>query len=188
MRVIALIGAFVALCAQNANAEAQNDCECERFPMEPEECVVLCLPHLADLGSYTYEEPGEYPRANVMASDAAKQIYGIGFPVTTEGHPVLSATLYDDPDRFGWTDVSNQPSKVGAIAVWPTMSGLVVKDTTDDPVDGQGTVTVLYPSHKLKGKLRELSAEFLGEGVPPKFVVPASALRDTVPNEIESES
>ena len=173
---------LLGLCMLTTNAAAQQDCDCARWPWEPPRgCNEVCrLAVVSALDSYTYVQSTEFPRANFMASAAAEEIYGQGFPVTEFGLPVPSSTLYDDPERFGWTDVSSLASKEGAIAVWPTMSGLVVGDDTGDSADGQETIEILYPSHMRDGELVIGDSEWLGEGATPRFLVPTSALEDTI--------
>lgn len=188
MRNTTYLGVFMLLCAITTNGLAQETCDCVHWPWESG-CTDSCRGDVEpQLGSYTYMEPGEFPRSNYMASDATELIYGPMFPRTEYGFPVLSATLYNDPENFGWTDVSTLSSKEGAIAVWPTMSGLVVEDDTEDPAAGQGNVRVLYPSHRRGGELTISDARWLGEGAEPKFLVPTVALRDSILDLFEPDS
>ena len=179
MRIMTVAGTVLILFGITTNAEAQDICDCAHFPWKPPQCREICTNRVwasLDSESYTYTEAGEFPRANFMAKDAAELVYDQDFPTTEYGFPVLSSTLYNDPERFGWTDVSALPSKEGAIAVWPTMSGFVVNDDTEDPAASQGDIRVLYPSHIRGGVLTIGNVRWLGEGAAPKFIVPTSAL------------
>ena len=184
MRVMAFTGAVLALCVITTNGVAQDDCDCVLWPWRPTSpCTEICRDRGqagVDSDSYTYQQPDQFPRANFMASDAARLIYDQGFPETEYGFPVLSSDLYTDPERFGWTDVSAMPSKEGTIVVWPTMSGLVVDDVLEDSTAGLGNVQVLYPSHSKGGELTIGSARWLGKGARPKFIVPTSVVRNSV--------
>ena len=193
MRYIKNATFVLIFCAITLVADAQEDeCDCAHFHWEPEPpCFEICRNRVVaalESQSYMYTADGEVPRANIMASDAAEVIYGQGFPETEYAFPVLSSTLYNDPEALGWTDVSAVTSKVGAIAVWPTMSGLVVEENSIDPVAGETDVLVLYPSHARGGELTIGNANQLGEGAQPKFLVPTSALSEALLDQVESES
>lgn len=192
MRVVTLAVSILAVCATGVLAAERDDCDCVRFPWEPNPpCVQICrAPAIAALapGAYTYDGVNSVPRANIMASDATKEIYGQEFPLTTYGFPVQSSTLYHHPEDLGWTDVSTLPSKVGAIAVWPTMSGLVVEDDGDNTAAEYGGVKVLYPSDRHDGLLTVGEVRWLGRGTPPKFVVPTSALTLKTPDKTDPKT
>ena len=120
------------------------------------------------------------PRANVMASDAAEAIYGIGFPRDRTGQPLLSRELFANPSASGWIALPPGQSREGAIAVWPQMSGVVVQDTLPATGEDLATVQVLYPSDRLAGELAVSPADALTVNTEPIFLRPRGSLPDLV--------
>ena len=162
----------------------QDNCDCHHWPFDPPTgCNEICTRSLnLDHDGYTYSlassNINDQPRSNWMASDAAFQLFRQGFPRTgQDGPPITSAKLYATPEEFDWVDVSDSASRVGAIVIWPSMSGVVVanKSSRDQPTDSTN-IDVFYPSHKWKGQLKTSPLSSLKFGEKPKFVVPLSAL------------
>jgi hypothetical protein len=138
--------------------------------------------------AYSYETGP--PRANQFVNDVAKQIYGQGLP-KDNGHTVTFGELYKDPQKYGWTEVPADKPKTGSLAVWPSMGGVVVSDTSQTPQNPAasqtsqndlGAVEVLYPSDKKDGQLNRADAKFLDTDAKPKYVIPPHAADMGPPN------
>jgi hypothetical protein len=101
--------------------------------------------------------------ANTFAADVAKQL---GYDQATNW---TSQELYEHPEAHGFVEVPTSASKEGTIAVWPNLTGLVVKDAKQS-----GQATVLYPSTK-KGSTAKGTVKFLGTK-QPKYLIPEATL------------
>lgn len=129
--------------------------------------------------SFAYSETGN-PRNRQFLDFASRTVYGITLPRRPDGSPISASQLYQNPHLYGWIELGPDDSKEGALAVWPTMGGLVLKDTTAHPGEEQlEKIQVLYPSHKLDGELNVAGAAYLSSK-EPKFIVPEALVVNDV--------
>lgn len=160
------VALVVAAALTIPTAAFGQNCDCAHWPWEPPPgCNAVCGPAL-EQRLPVYQDP--MPRANEMVADVVEQAYDVRLR-TNNGDRVPSSQLHDDPEALGWADVSGFPSRVGAVAVWPSTSGFVARDA-------DGEVLVWYPS--LGGGWAEGNARSVQDGVEPRYVVPRSILTD----------
>ncbi len=122
---------------------------------------------------YSYDKGKRIPRANFLLRDAAKIIYETEFPKTEYGYPVTIGTIYKNPEKYDWVELSSDAPKAGALAIWPNIGGVVVNHKG---VALQEEVIVLYPSDKLKGRLNTIKASKLSKEGVPKYIIPKQIL------------
>jgi hypothetical protein len=130
------------------------------------------------------------PSNHTFLDLVSRQVYGIPLPQYPNGSPVSTAQLYSHPSLYGWVELGPDDPKEGALAIWPTMGGLVItgaggRDYATQQRQRQGQlpdlegVQVLYPSHQLEGKLTIGSSDYLGDS-KPKFIVPRKLIVDDI--------
>lgn len=114
------------------------------------------------------------PRANVFVNDAARQIYGKGLPRNNVNHYITLHQLYQDPQKYGWSEVGAKQNKTGTLAVWPSNGGVVVADHSGETNRTSDSIQVLYPSAKKGGKLNQADVGSIDSGLKPKYLIPMS--------------
>lgn len=152
-------------CVCTKPADRARKCPgCQQWREEP-----LLTSVSAKLGTNDYAYSGGAPRANVFASDVAKELWGESFPTTEAGFPLTAADFYKSYDRYGWLEVSASANKVGTLVAFENMVGVVVADEN-------GELVVLYPSHQRDGALNRTRLKYLGAPAAAKFLVPRDFL------------
>ena len=113
---------------------------------------------------------------NVVADEAVRRLWGLPLPPRPSGGPVTSSELYSGFNELQWVEIEDAgdvSSRVGSLAVWRSMMGVVVQDDADG-------IAVLYPSTKRGGALSLETTEWLGDGSEPIFLVPEEAVSTMV--------
>ena len=132
--------------------------------------------------AFAYENSPLGARANHFIDEVSRQIYGQGLPRYKDDTLFTTSELYEDPAEHGWRVLDEDESYLNAIALWPGVAGVVVVDSPQ--LRGEARirkVDVLYPSHRINGHLRILSAWSIDKKNAPKFIVPAKIHPETDP-------
>lgn len=162
-------------CADPSNCKCvaltekdRNDCgECKKWEQK---FLSLASKVTLPTDGFSYQTTGS-PANHDFLNLASQQAFGISLPRRPDGSPIPTSQLYKNPGRYGWLQLGPDDPKEGALAIWSTMGGLVVKDERNPNQQGLNRLMVLYPSHKLEGELTVGNAVYLGIG-EPKFIVP----------------
>ena len=123
--------------------------------------------------AFAYDMSPLCARANHFVDEVVQQVYGQGLPRHKDDTLFTTSELYINPEAHGWRVLGEDESRVNAVAIWPGVAGVVVVD--DPTLRGEARirkVDVLYPSHRINGHLRILSAWSIDKTNPPKFIVP----------------
>lgn len=126
--------------------------------------------------AFAYDKSPIGARANHFVDEVVRQVYGQGLPRHKDNMLFTTSELYIDPEAHGWRVLGEGESFINAVALWPGVAGVVVVD--DPALRGEARirkVDVLYPSHRINGHLRILSAWSIDKTNPPKFIVPKPA-------------
>ena len=170
------------LASSSVSLTQDDDCDCIRMPW-PARCMTVC--RSAPIESLPSDaralfSSSELPPANLMVDKVLARLVGYyELPRDESGALVRSEHFYNDFEELDWIDIttlSNDESRIGTVAVWPTMMGIVVRDDDD-------SVQILYPSTR-RNEIHIEDARWLGRGVEPRFLIP----RETVAPEALPES
>jgi hypothetical protein len=107
--------------------------------------------------------------ANAALAASASKLYGFSITRQNNGKVPTMDEVWEDPAKYGLSEVDPKDAKPGTLVVLPHISGIVTTAAPDE-----GNTEVLYPSQKLGGKANETALKNLSGDAQPKFVAPAN--------------
>jgi hypothetical protein len=145
--------------------EQKADCpECRRWYQE-----TLDFSELIESADAEQKSAGIHMKtlaSNYFIAAISKKLYDVDVTAGGTEAPPKAAAIYKAPEKFGFRQLTEGESKVGSIALFGNLAGVVIREE-------EGKVTIAYPS-ATTGELSFARSMLLADqkNALPKYIVP----------------